>query len=248
MSASNVRDSILVVGASGRTGLCVLRYLCATSIPVIASVHRVDRIPPEPRLAAAEVVAANLEQPGSLAPLIERAAHVIYLAGSTRKGMSPGAWQVEVESLGSCIDSAERSGFGGRFIYVGHAGGDDRNVTWAESRWRELKREAEGVLTASNLNYFVLRTGRVVDPVAQEPRVGVSQSTFTGDADLPCNALAFLLTGAALAGAVHRAKVNVRIDHAGARLQEAVQAFGRLRTERTDAFVDTRGGLASHRR
>lgn len=249
MATPNQRDSLLVVGASGRTGLCVLRYLCATSIPVIACVRRADRLPPEPRLASAEVAITDLEQPGSLAPLIERAAHVIYLAGSSRKSLSPGAWQVEVDSLTACVEFAERSGFAGRFIYVGHGTADDRGVTWSESRWRELKREAEGVITASNLNYFILHTGRVLDPVQQEPRVGVSQSPFAGDADLPCNVLAFLLTGAALAGAVHRTKVNVRVDPAGARLQDAVQAFGRLRTDRADTAAEgMRGGPAFQRR
>jgi uncharacterized protein YbjT (DUF2867 family) len=249
MSSPHHRDSIVVVGANGRTGICVLRYLCATSIPVIACVRRPDRLPAEPRLASAEVAIVNLEQPGTLLPWIERAVHVIYVAGSSRKSLSPGAWQVEVESLTACVEFAERSGFEGRFIYVGHTSGDERGVTWSESRWRELKREAEGVITASSLNYFILRTGHVADPAYQEPRVGVSQSPFGGEATLPCNVLAFLLTGAAIAGAVHRTKVNVRVDQSGARLQEAVQAFGRLRTDRVEtAAENTRGGMAYHRR
>jgi uncharacterized protein YbjT (DUF2867 family) len=243
-----MRDSILVVGAGGRTGLCVLRYLCATSIPVIACVRRADRLPPEPRLVSAEIAVANLEQPGALVPLIERAAHVIYLAGSARKSLSPGAWQVEVESLTACVEFAERSRFEGRFIYVGHCGADDRGGTWSELRWRELKREAERAITASNLNYFILRTGRVSDPVLEEPRVSVSQSPFVGDAELPCNVLAFLLTGAAVAGAVHRTSVNVRLDSSGAKLQDAVQAFGRLRTDRTQPAGDAVRGTAAVQR
>jgi uncharacterized protein YbjT (DUF2867 family) len=249
MSSSHHRDSIVVVGANGRTGTCVLRYLCATSIPVVACVRRADRLPAEPRLASAEVAIVNLERPGTLLPWIERAAHVIYVAGSSRNSLSPGAWQVEVESLTACVEFAEHSGFAGRFIYVGHTNGDERGVTWSESRWRELKREAERVITASNLNYFILRTGHVADPVYQEPRVGLSQSPFAGDATLPCNVLAFLLVGAAIAGAVHRTKVNVRIDTHGARLQDAVQAFGRLRTDRVETATEgARGAAAHHRR
>lgn len=248
MASSNHRDSILVVGANGRTGICVLRYLCATSIPVIACVRRADRLPHEPRLASAEVALVNLEQPSSLVPLIDRAVHVIWLAGSSRKGLSPGAWQVEVESLTACVEHAERNAFAGRFIYVGHASADERGVTWSESRWRELKREAEGVLAASNLNYFILRTGHVADAVMEEPRVGVSQSPFTGDGTLPCNVLAFLLTGAAIAGAVRRTKVNVRVDGSGARLQDAVQAFSRLRADRVEQAGEARGGMVFQRR
>ncbi len=249
MATSNFRDSILVVGASGRTGLCVLRYLCATSVPVIAAVRRADRLPPEPRLQSAEIAVVNLEQPGAVVPLIDRASHVIWLAGSARKSLAPGAWQAEVESLTSCVEYADRSGFQGRFLYVGHTSPDDRGVTWSEKRWRELKREAEGALTASSVNYFVLRTGRVLDPVMQEPRVSVSQSPFGVEAELPCNVLAFLLVGAVLAGAMHRSKVNVRVDEAGARLQDAVQGFLRLRAERTEAAAESaRGSTAFVRR
>lgn len=250
MTTSNSRDSILVVGASGRTGLCTLRYLCATSIPVIAAVRRADRLPPEPRLQSAEVAVVNLEQFGALGPWIDRAVHVIYLAGSSRKSLSPGAWQVEVESLSSTIEYAQRSAFAGRFIYVGHHSIDDRGVTWSEARWRELKREAESLLVASSLNYVILRTGRVTDVVAAEPRVSVSQSPFTGDADLPCNVLAFLVTGAAIAGAMHRSRVNLRVDNHGARLQDAVQGFTRLRADRVETASDAArgGGLAFGRR
>lgn len=248
MTTSNSRDAILVVGASGRTGLCTLRYLCATSIPVIAAVRRADRLPPEPRLQSAEVAVVNLEQFGALGPCIDRAVHVIYLAGSSRKSLSPGAWQVEVESLTATLEYAQRSGFQGRFIYVGHHAIDDRGVTWSESRWRELKREAESLVAASDLNYVILRTGRVTDVVSQEPRVGVSQQPFAGDADLPCNVLAFLVTGAAIAGAVHRARVNVRVDAQGARLQDAVQGFTRLRADRAESTDALRSGVAFGRR
>ena len=105
MGTTSVRDSILLVGASGRTGRYVLRYLCAASVPVIACVRGADRLASELSLQSAEVVFANVEQPHTFAPLIERAAHVIYLAGGDRRGLSPGAWQVEVDGLSDCLDS-----------------------------------------------------------------------------------------------------------------------------------------------
>jgi hypothetical protein len=245
MATANFRDSILLLGASGRTGVCVLRYLCSASAPVIACVRRADRIPREPRLAAAEVAIVNLEQPGALAPLMERAAHVLYLAGSERKGLSPGAWQLEVESLSTCIELAQRSALPGRLIYAGHSAAERAgSVTWSESRWRELKREAEQLITGSNLNYFILRTGRVTDEVRDPPPVSVSQtSPCAPEAELPCNVLAFLLTGVTLAGATLRSRVNVQVDPRGLGLQEAVQAFGRLRTDAADPGNDGMGPL-----
>jgi len=241
VSTSNLPESILVIGASGRTGVCVLRYLCAAAVPVIACVRRPDRLPAEPRLAAAEVAITNLEHPAELAPLIERAAQVIYLAGSPRNSLSPGAWQVEVEALSTCLEFAQRAGFHGRWSYVGCSDGEpSAATTWAETRWRELKLEAEQELKDSGLDYFILRTGRVTGLIAEEPRVRVSQESTASStsssvgAELPCNVLAFLLTGIALAGASHKAEATVRLDPSGMKLQEAVQALGRLRSERVE--------------
>jgi len=232
VSAAGFRDSILVVGASGRTGRHVLRYLCAVSAPVIACVRSTDRLCLEPSLASAEVVCADVQQSDSLTPLIERAAHVIYLAGGNRKGLSPGAWQLEVEGLARCLEIARRAGLPGRWISVGYSGSYRRaSATWAEIRWRELKLAAEEVIAASGVNYFVVRTGRIVESVSTEPRVSVAQNSVAADAELPCNALAFLLTGAALAGATSRSSVTVRLDPHGLQLQRAVHAFSQLRQD-----------------
>jgi len=230
MAGAQERESILVIGATGRTGTFVTRYLCAASVPVIACVRRADRFPSEPLLAAAEVAVANLEHPHTIGPLLDRAVHVIYLAGTERRSLSPGAWQLEIDALAAFLESARRSGFDGRFICVGYSGAEPAaSATWAETRWRELKAEAEQVIVSSTLNYFLLRTGRLSAPVATEPKVGVTQSGNWPDAELPCNVCAFLLVGAALAGATHHSRATVRLDPQGIKLQDAVQAFGRLR-------------------
>jgi NAD(P)-dependent dehydrogenase (short-subunit alcohol dehydrogenase family) len=232
MGKTSVKNSILLVGASGRTGRYVLRYLCAASVPVIACVRSADRLASEPSLASAEVVCADVEQPHTLAPLIERAAHVIYLAGGDRRGLSPGAWQLEVDSLSGCLELARRTGLPGRWISVGYSGSVQRTgITWAEIRWRELKLAADDVIAASGINYFVLRTGLITPPASTDPRVRISQDSAAADAAIPCNALAFLLTGAALAGATNRSRVTVRVDPHGLELQSAVWAFSRLRQD-----------------
>jgi len=232
MGGTSLRDSILLVGASGQTGRYVLRYLCAASVPVIACVRSADRLASESSLASAEIVFANVEQPDTLAPWIQRAAHVIYLAGGDRRGLSPGAWQLEVEGLSGCLELARRAGLPGRWISVGYSGSVQRTgATWAETRWRELKLAADDVIAASGVNYFVLRTGLITAPVSTDPRVSMAQHSAAADAELPCNALAFLLTGAALAGATNRSRVTVRVDPHGRKLQSAVRAFSRLRQD-----------------
>jgi uncharacterized protein YbjT (DUF2867 family) len=232
MGGTSLRDSILLVGASGQTGRYVLRYLCAASVPVIACVRSADRLASESSLASAEIVFANVEQPDTLAPWIQRAAHVIYLAGGDRRGLSPGAWQLEVEGLSGCLELARRAGLPGRWISVGYSGSVQRTgATWAETRWRELKLAADDVIAASGVNYFVLRTGLITAPVSTDPRVSMAQHSAAADAELPCNALAFLLTGAALAGATNRSRVTVRVDPHGLKLQSAVRAFSRLRQD-----------------
>ncbi len=232
MGATGVRDSILVVGASGRTGRYVLRYLCNASVPVIACVRSTDRPASGASFLSAEVVFANVEQPHTLAPVIERAAHVIYLAGGNRRGLSPGAWQVEVDGLSGCLELAKRAGLPGRWISVGYSGSDRRTgANWAETRWRELKLAADEVIAASGVNYFVVLTGLITSAVSTEPRVSITQSSAAVDAELPCNSLAFLLTGAALSGATNRSRAAVRLDPQGLTLQSAVQAFRLLRQE-----------------
>jgi len=234
MGTTSVRDSILLVGASGRTGRYVLRYLCNASVPVIACVRSADRLASEPSLARAEVAIANVEQPHTLAPLIERAAHVIYLVGANRRGLSPGAWQLEVDGLSTCLALAERSGLPGRWISVGYSGsGRCTGATWAETRWRELKLAADEVIAASGVNYFVLRTGLITSAISTEPRVSITQGSAPAAAELPCNSLAFLLTGAALSGATHCSRVTVRVDPLGRTLQSVVQAFRLLRKDST---------------
>ena len=239
MAASNIRESILVIGASGRTGTFVLRYLCAAAVPVIACVRRADRLPSAPWLAAAEVSIANLERPETFAALIDRAAHVVYLAGSKRNSMSPGAWQLEVESLSSCLEIAQRSGFPGRWTYVGYGGAEQQEgVPWGEARWRELKLEAEHVVRSSSVNYFIVRVGRITDVASVEPRVSVShRSSASPDAELPCNVLAFLLTGVVMSGAAHRTTAMVQLDSKGVKLQPAVLAFRRLRPDTAQPIV-----------
>ena len=232
MGTTSIRDSILLVGASGRTGRYVLRYLCNASVPVIACVRSADRLASEPSLAPAEVVFANVEQPHTLAPLIERAAHVIYLAGGNRRGLSPGAWQVEVDGLSDCLELAKRADLPGRWISVGYSGSNQRTgATWAETRWRELKHAADEAIAASGVNYFVLRTGLITAPASTESRVSMTQDSAAADAELPCNSLAFLLAGAALSGATSRSRVTVRLDPHGLTLQSAVQAFRLLRQD-----------------
>jgi hypothetical protein len=233
MVTKGLRDSILLVGASGRTGRYVLRYLCAAAVPVIACVRNADTLASEPSLASAEVAVVDVERPHTLAPFVERAAHVIYLAGGDRRGLSPGAWQLEVEGLSDCLELARRAGLPGRWISVGYSGAHQRSgATWAETRWRELKLAADDVIVASGVNYFVLRTGLITVPVGTEPRVSIAQDATTAvDAELPCNTLAFLLTGAVLAGATNRSRATVRLDPQGLRLQSAIQAFSRLRQD-----------------
>ena len=232
MSSQAVRDSVLVIGASGRTGLYVLRYLSAASVPTLACVRRAERLAAGRFGAGVEVAVADLEQPYALRPLFERAAHVIYVAGSDRKSLSPGAWQLEVECLSSCLELARDVGLPGRWLYVGYSGEQRGAANWAEARWRELKLAAEDAVASSGLNYVILRTGRVGEPVADEPRVFVTQQGAPrADATLPCNVLAFLLTGAVLSGATHRARFTAGLEPAGSRLQAAVQAFGRLQAD-----------------
>ena len=94
VGAASVRDSILLIGASGRTPAVMF---CASCVPrrcqSFACVRNAARLAAEPSLASAEVAFVDVEQPHALAPLIDCAApaHVIYLVGADRRGLAPGA-------------------------------------------------------------------------------------------------------------------------------------------------------------
>ncbi|MCS6944153.1 MAG: hypothetical protein RMK97_01850, partial [Sutterellaceae bacterium] len=61
------------------------------------------------------------------------------------------------------------------------------------------------------------------------------------EGEIPCNALALLLAGAALAGASPRARASVRVDPSGVPLQEAVEGFLRLRSDPVPSGVGPLG-------
>ena len=156
---------------------------------------------------------------------------MIYLAGESKRVVAR-RMASEVEGLSDCLELAKRADLPGRWISVGYSGSDQRTAaSWAETRWRELKRAADEAIAASGVNYFVLRTGLIAAPASTEARVSITQDSAAADTELPCNSLAFLLGGAALAGATSRSRVTVRLDPRGLTLQSAVQAFRLLRQD-----------------
>ena len=130
-------------------------------------------------------------------------------------------------------NSPSKSDLPGRWISVSPSGSDQRTgASWAETRWRELKRAAdEAIARERHVNYFILRTGLIAAPASTEARVSITQDSAAADAELPCNSLAFLLASAALSGATSRSRVTVRLDPRGLTLQSAVQAFRLLRQD-----------------
>ena len=89
-------------------GPLVLRYLVPRQVPVIACVRSGIALSPNRRWHLPKLVLANVAAT-TLAPLMERAAHVIYLAGGDRRGLSPGAWQLEIDAC-QAASTRQRAG------------------------------------------------------------------------------------------------------------------------------------------
>ena len=146
METTGFRDSILLIGASGQTGRYVLRYLCAAAVPVIACVRSAERLASDPSLASAEVAVANVEQPHTLAPLIERAAHVIYLVD---KEITP----FDEAKLNLVEPEAATKAF----------------QAWLEERAKDVGVEVDPRYGTFDPSTFSVEAARSTDPDAPEP-------------------------------------------------------------------------------
>jgi len=144
---------------------------CAAAVPVIACIRRANSLPAEPAVGAAEVaLAKSSSDPNTIAPLIERAVHVIYRPASERRSLSPGAWQLEIDALSASLEIARRTGFDGRWIYVSYSGRrPTRQCHLGRNALARIEGGSEQAIAATNLNYFMLRTGRSFGPVTSEP-------------------------------------------------------------------------------
>lgn len=195
--------SVLVVGASGRTGARVVRLLLGQGQPVRATVRR--------RVAAealgdlgAEVVHADLEEPGSLPDALSGVSAVVCAAGAGVRG-DPEA--VDHRGTVRLITAAEQQG-AERFILISSLGTPYPDAMPALLRpYLRAKRRAEEALEKSALAYTILRPGGLTDSP------GTGRVTLDYDlqrlGSLPRDDLAALCVAVLLSARAQRATLEV---------------------------------------
>jgi uncharacterized protein YbjT (DUF2867 family) len=129
-----------------------------------------------------EIVAGDLTKPGTLAPAIKGARHLIFTAGcrSGHPVREPRVKAVEFDGVVQTLAAARHVGFSGRFLYMTSSGVMTRNLAarclnlWKGNTlvWR---RRVEDEIRASDLDYTVIRTGVLLNRPEGEHVIRITQ-------------------------------------------------------------------------
>ena len=148
---------VLVVGATGRTGRCVVETAIAAGHQVRALVRQADPQPPLPE--GVEVVVGNLNDRTSLTAALSGMEAVISAAGATPNLDPLGPYKVDYLGTTQLIDLAEAAGIQS-FVLVSSLCVSKLfhplNLFWLVLFW---KRQAERYLQGSSLRYTIVRPG-----------------------------------------------------------------------------------------
>lgn len=164
---------VVVAGATGRTGLLVVKYLKAEGYEVRAMVRSLEK---GKRVLGEDIfmVKADVTEPSSLPPLLNGADFVISAIGSGKA--SP-----EVVDYGgsvALIDAAKSAGIK-KFIMVTSGGVTWRYhpLNWTGDNVLKWKRKAERYLRASGLTHVIVRpNGGLSDKPANTNRITFRQN------------------------------------------------------------------------
>lgn len=177
----NERRPILVMGGTRGTGLLIVRrlQLRGDAVRVLA------RDPAHARAlfnGSVEVIGGDITKEHTLAPAIEGARHVIFTAGC-RSGYpvrEPRVKATEYDGVINVLAAAQRSNFGGRFLYMTSSGITMPSAAtvclnlWKGNTllWRRL---AENEIRASGLTYTIIRTGILLNRHGGRHKIEVTQ-------------------------------------------------------------------------
>jgi NADH dehydrogenase len=147
---------VLVTGASGFIGRALGRYLVAAGHEVRALVRRATEvgIPAE-----AERVTGDLLDARSLDRAVEGMAGVVHLACATGVARERVARAVNVDGTRWLLEAAQKSGVR-RFVFVSSISARRRRM----GPYGRTKREGEALVTASALEWVILRPSLVYGP------------------------------------------------------------------------------------
>jgi uncharacterized protein YbjT (DUF2867 family) len=161
-------STIVIAGGHGKIALRLARLLSARG-DVVRSLIRNPGHGAGVHAAGAEPVVADMEELDSLAEFVEGADAVVFAAGA---GPGSGPERKRTVDLGGAVKLLEAAQATGarRYLMVSSIGADDPSAASGSMRpYLEAKAEADAALSASDLDWTIVRPGALTD----EPGTGL---------------------------------------------------------------------------
>jgi uncharacterized protein YbjT (DUF2867 family) len=167
--------SILLIGASGRTGRLVAQKLHEAAIEYRAMVRRAEQGEAFSRLGGQPVIA---DLAGDFSPALAGASTVIYAAGSAETEGSEQERLIDRDAVINSANYAKQHGVGLIVVISALLACQPERAPEALRHYAQMKHEADDYVIASGLDYLVLRPGEL----STERGVGTIQ--IVADTDL----------------------------------------------------------------
>jgi uncharacterized protein YbjT (DUF2867 family) len=150
--------SILLIGASGRTGRLVAEKLHEAAMPFRAMIRRAGQSEEFSRLGGQPVIADLM---GDFSHAFAGANTVIYAAGSAETEGADQERLIDRDAVIKSADYAKQNGVGLLVVISALLACEPERAPEALRHYTQMKRESDDYVVASGLDYLVLRPGEL---------------------------------------------------------------------------------------
>jgi nucleoside-diphosphate-sugar epimerase len=157
--SGGVDGSVCLTGASGFLGGRVLARLVADGCRVAC----LGRWPPAPESRSVEFIPGDLLDREACRRAMDGCRAVVHLAAATGKHRRAEYFRVNAEGTGVLVSEAQRAGIA-RFLFVSTIAAKFEELT--HYPYAQSKREAERIVSASGLNWTIVRPTMIFGPGA----------------------------------------------------------------------------------
>lgn len=160
---------VLVTGASGRTGLLVVRALYRAGIPVRGLVRTPEKAA-QVKAAGAEVLLGDIRDSSTRQEVVANVQAIISTLGAEFRTPPDQIRAIEYEGVAGLIDAAKAAGVS-LFVLITSIGtaSQPAGLMQALGPFLQAKREAELYLEKSGLPYIIIRPGGLTDQPGGNP-------------------------------------------------------------------------------
>jgi uncharacterized protein YbjT (DUF2867 family) len=132
-----------------------------------------------------ELVGGDITKEGTLPPAVNGASHIVFTAGcrSGRPATEARIQATEYHGVLNTLESARRTGFAGRFLYMTSSGVGMRSLATVllnlyKGNTLVWRRQAEDAIRGSGLAYTIIRTGILLNRPGGERALQVTQDAL----------------------------------------------------------------------